>query len=1445
MGFEVFVKDKPKKKTIPTLKPEGVKGFAVFADTPPAPAKTTPPKEKAKPTKPVTSPAKLAAAVPERLSNKDIFKLVLERSPHIQLTRKIAPGLVKTDPRVAELYRQYPGLKEGQLPPLQKGQTLPYIGSMAFADLPLILASYLTGGQAGVAAAGLRAAPKAGTLAPKATKGLTWAQQEVARGTGAGVTYGATEAAIKGMEPGEALRHTASMGLLFGAGDVAVAGLGKALRPLLPSRPTGALKGLDLTKPERRPIIPEPPKWERGGGTVETVRPFLPEQRAATREALAGEFGTVERPTQAVVPPVEAKPPVTPKIETVTRTIQSGRGRAPYEAKVTLVNERYTVQSNAATRGDTVDVYGHKKIWIVFDDTTGKIAKGGFDTKREAVEYAKGLPVEKPAVTAVTPETPTITSYVEQMPRAAHEGKPVSTAYIQAKKRPDGKWRLFWAGTRNEIFHGELFSSSTEARNFYKAMWVKAGEKPAKQADLVKELKPEPTPVTKPGYAVDALPFHERVALRTGARPPRQPIVSPRSGGMIEDLPPVMPRFVSQVTPEPQRPPFIPEAPRVARREVAAASHAFSDPKIEAQWQRSNGVQTEPIIPRMKTAIMSTLGKVTREFEHLPHTAENSPLRFELLKLQKQKDIAGDRTLENLQTIIKTIGGDTKRFSRTLTKDYDLFRRKVILDDLANTKGELPFGFTREVLDAEKARIDQAAMSNPRVLAAVTKRTEIWEGLKKEYVDALAKAGFDVSERLNRKDYYRHMVLEYADAKQKRGYLKQRLGSTKDINTNYLEAEYEVMTQMLHDVEVAKSLKKLNELYNIRPKLEAKLAGKPIGDNIPTGYVKWQPRQGGLFYLSESIPFRVAEKLFREAMTQFGIADKEMQRALVKSGHFDYWVVREEVGKTLDDMVKYRETGLISDLSAGIQQKWKVWTLISPRRVLKYNIRNITGDIDGTLAGNPGAFSKVPQAVRELSQLYTGKGKTQNIQDWVERGGMQTLLQVQELGDINRLKMFMQLQEKRGRLGEIPTRIWQGYWKTARLSTDFRESILRYANYLHYLEQMPGGVRPKNFGASIPEEVIALTDVRDRAFKLSNELLGAYDAISVVGKDLRTHLIPFWSWHEVNTKRYVQLGINAAKEHRLAEVAGRKLLGTAFKSPLIAYNVGKFAIKASALWIGIQTYNTLRFPEEVRDLPPDVKEKPYIILGRDKDGNVRYFSRLGALSDFLDWFGMDTAIPDAQDFLNGRRTIKEIGTKMAKNPPNKLINSLSPLYKIPAELLYGESAFPDAFETRQIYDRGEYLAKSFGLEHEYRQIAGKPSKPYKESLSTLYEYEVDPDQSAYYTIQESKRDFLKKIGKGGEGTFTSPRSEALRNVKHAIRYKDDKAFRKYLGEYLLLGGTPEGLEQSIDRMHPLAGLNREEQIAFVQWLPQEDKEQLLKAVAYFETTMAGKPPATN
>ena len=881
----------------------------------------------------------------------------------------------------------------------------------------------------------------------------------------------------------------------------------------------------------------------------------------------------------------------------------------------------------------------------------------------------------------------------------------------------------------------------------------------------------------------------------------------------------------------------------------------FADPQVEERFQRSHGLTPPTFADKAKELGQSLINKFTRVFESLPNTPEFAQIKNDLLKLSKQRAVASDRTLRIELGIISDLRKDMPA--------YNLFERKVLLDDLAEEAAagrELPLGFAPETLAADKARLDAEIAKYPAVQKAIADRQQAWDAVKQDYIDAMNEIGFDVEDRFTKQNYFRHQVLQHANAKglvgigrglrapTGRGFLKARKGTTLDINTNYLQAEYEVMSQMLYDIEVAEVIKSVDDKYNIAKQVKADAKKQGIKDwreAIPEGYTLWQPREGNVFYLANSIPERIALKALQGAFP--GLSADDVKKVLAMGGPRQEYVIKQELADTLDNLQKRLANDPVRRFWRGSMGAWKQYQLISPRRFFRYNARNLSGDAEAVAIGNPRTFLKVPQAVKELMPVFfKERPMTPEMREWFNRGGMESTLQVAEMGEIDNLKAFHDLLEKHADITAIPGNILRGYWRTARLATDFREGILRYAAYLDYLEQLQAnnGV-PKNFGASIPEEILAISDIRDRAFRLSNDLVGAYDEVSVGGQSLREYWAWFWSWQEVNMRRYFRLMRNAVIDPNVAVKAANVAGVVARTSPFVAVRVGTFVIKAAALWAALDTWNNLRFPEEERDLPEETKKKPHIILGRDKDGKVMVFTRLGILSDFLERFGIDgPPLHLVRDFLNGKKTAKQIAQEMGKAWVNETFQLMRPDIKTLTELAAGKSLYPDVFKGRPIRDTGLYFAEQFGLGDEYKAIAGLPARPYSESLKNLILYRYDTDQTAYYSIQDDKREFLKKIGKEGDysGKIT-PRSQALYNFRLAIRFEDKEAAKKYLFEYARLGGTSDGLATSLRNMNPLHGLNQAEQVAFTKSLDKEQQQKLRQAVRFYNDVLLGRKGA--
>ncbi len=627
---------------------------------------------------------------------------------------------------------------------------------------------------------------------------------------------------------------------------------------------------------------------------------------------------------------------------------------------------------------------------------------------------------------------------------------------------------------------------------------------------------------------------------------------------------------------------------------------------------------------------------------------------------------------------------------------------------------------------------------------------------------------------------------------------------------------------------------------------------------IPPDMMAWQPREGNVFYMADTIPHQLAQQLQEGMLEQVGIVKEQLRQVLAMGGPREQFVLPREIVDQLSSMEK-AQSSVVSQAWGTMLKYWKVGKLIGPHSVIKYNMRNLTGDSDGLFAGNPRAFRKAPQAMKELWPLFfSDAAHTGELKEWFNRGGFASTLQVQEMGDLNELKLFRVSLERewKGGLGKVPLKIWNKYWKSMRLATDYRETILRYAAYLDYVERMQGTPdgNPVNFGASIPETVMALPDIRDRAWKLSNELLGAYDRISVTGQALRRYWIPFWSWKEVNFTRYKQLTKNAFKDQhtvkaltRLGLVGAKKgAMGTAkFLAPIpLGFSpkaVFGFALRASFLYAMLAIWNNLFHPEEEKDLKGKIKESPHIIFGRDEEGRVWYFYGVGALGDLLSWVGGNTLLAHVQDFMHDRMTLPEMLSEMAKAPVNVIAQGLSPFVKLMPELIEGRRWFPDVFERRPIRDRIQHVVDSltpFGLE--WRMASGTPMDPglSAKGLGRQFAYVEDPGWAAYANWNDIEDRWRVRFGKPGFIGYTrTAKSEALALWRYALILKDEKAAARYKAQYEKLGGNLKHMKSSLYNLVPMKGFKVEEREKVLKSLDAHQREILKKAERFWMNQM--------
>jgi hypothetical protein len=737
-----------------------------------------------------------------------------------------------------------------------------------------------------------------------------------------------------------------------------------------------------------------------------------------------------------------------------------------------------------------------------------------------------------------------------------------------------------------------------------------------------------------------------------------------------------------------------------------------------------------------------------------------------------------------------------------------------------------------EVMFADKGRRDSptekqmkkykqnVAMSFSK-LSDMAKKGELWQGENNEYADLVEQLSSVSSTEKNPKMF--RFISELA----KNGNDEQVL-SAKTI-LKYVQAQKQLIQQALGDN------------YSTWDKI------------IPEGYSTWNYNDGKLFYNVISIPDMLASTLLDGLAQTVNVKEQDLKKVLVQGSIDNDLVLPNEVAITLTENIQPKH---FDSMLKKINLVWKQHQLMSPRRVFRYNIRNTTGDLDSIFGLLPGVLNPkqnyIGRAIKDLYKVF-GQNKSMSplLEEWFEQGGMSSFLQVQEIGDIDKLKIFLEQLQNRD------FNFIKKYFRTVRTLTDYRESILRFAAYMYVKEQHAKGNMV--VGGAQWDEVVSIKNPNMRAFWVSNKTIGDYSDMSPLTQRLSAEYVPFFRFTEQNLVRYFNVIRNGIHSDRYMTNLGEQILESGeikFEfnkekqmprgkknygnvSRMILAKIGRMAFQLFAFQAAIRLWNHLLFKDDIKEkLSPQQKTRLYIYLGNDNDGNPVIFDRIGVLTDFLEWFGLGTVEDDLVQMVKGNRTLKEQALHMAKQPVNKLWNASIPLFKLPIELAQGRSTFPDPFNPRTIRNRGQYLARQFALGNEYDALMGMPAKSYGNTFLDFFLYRVDYRQSAYFDTLDAKRKFeVNVLGKADrKGFFPDNKANSIYYYKLALRYGDEKAAEKYLSEYVALGGTSESYKNSMATLSPTYGLGAYRQ----EFIDSLDGNQLAKyelAVQFFEDSV--------
>lgn len=932
---------------------------------------------------------------------------------------------------------------------------------------------------------------------------------------------------------------------------------------------------------------------------------------------------------------------------------------------------------------------------------------------------------------------------------------------------------------------------------------------------------------------------------------------------------------------------FAPSAPATDTRNTDELK--FSSEETEKRYSEAKkGVLKPTLIGRIKHSASQLIRSLKGDFPALSgKEAERKGLLFakeQFRMLQKKK---ASQVKQAMQTFTDNLRG---------LSDYqlDLFARKRLLDDLMWRKenypdAELPFGFSDDMLKKEFERFAKLAKQDAPVLNAIHAEENAMKKISQDFIRTAGELGLNLEGVLRNPHYYRHTILEYANAaalgKKKyvsrnneslqdfvdaqlrgvtsRSYLKHYKGSPLDISANYVQANGEVRAQMLMDIEAMKTLLQIKKKYDIAPNIRGKLKNAlsqqqegtqeahnqpgdtpaSLSDIIPDGYSMFDPAGSRLIQSANSATENIISMAIDDAAQQSGLP---LDRLLQSLGDFGedainrLLVLPDEIISSLNSISRSRERGMLGNAAKTLTNWWKKAVLFSPTRNIKYNFRNFTGDLDALIAGNPMALKFLPKAVKDLTAHMRGKETPQEVKDYVYRAGGMNIESMQlTFADIQGMEHWADDidHEDLASWKNISKKGWKAvksFFKNEVAFTTWREHLLRYTAYLQYLQDMKQHRgKPSSWGASLQNEVMAIPDIRDKAYKMSNELLGAYDEVSEFGKQLRDLAIPFWSWSEINVKRYYRLLKNGLSGQNSSDFAKRFLLGKSTRIPFLALSAAETFGKISLLTLLAQAFNRFVVPDDDDQLPPEVKYKPHITFGK-ANGRIYYFDRIGALADTAEWGGLDNIFIDAMDIKDGRLSWADYMKKVITAPVGKLLNQVNPLFRMPYELATGRTIFPDVSNPRNIRDNGQYIAQTFGLSWPYKSATGQIHSNWNEFVN-IFANSTDADEAAYFYSLGKVRQFQERVldQSSDVGIATTQKGKVLQKLKQALRMHDNETVRECLKEYKKLGGSDKGFKASMRSMNPLFGLDKDEQKRFLQWITDDDKKYLRRANRFF------------
>jgi len=818
---------------------------------------------------------------------------------------------------------------------------------------------------------------------------------------------------------------------------------------------------------------------------------------------------------------------------------------------------------------------------------------------------------------------------------------------------------------------------------------------------------------------------------------------------------------------ERERPDVIGEDEEVARVE---------DPEVERRLNAARTPGRMGFMKRVSGGVQTAWKYATRPQVHLPPTDDFIPAQefFRLLKVVPTAAV--DEAVRTVASVVDPLGPmQTELFERAL----------VIRNQLAALEEGQPlrFGFeSQQQAEEYRSKIEAQVEATPTVKRALEARGKI----VRETVMQLVERGF-LPERVldNPEAYFHQHVRVVQEAKrqagkvsaarrQKRGFQRRRvegdaLPEEFDYSTNYVISETEWLADALAELRKDELLRDLTQRYDHTEEMRERAAEQEL--TLEEAVARdpdltfWQPQPGNVFYRAFTIPEKIGVALQEGAIEAANLTAEEVRQVAALGGPHKRIVIPVELADQLDAVKVTDQAHWIKQLHRRAMNGWKAFVLLNPARIVPYNVRNFTGDMDPVLAANPYILRAMPRATQELWKYHHDRLElSPELRLARDLGVVSAGFFTAEVAETPEMQVFRRLKpvEQRALLRN-PARL---YMELVRPHVEMRENLLRYAAFLTYLEQVKKG-EVTHYGASNRNAVRVLAREMGpevAAARLSRDLLGDYGNMTAAGEYIRRNLFPFWAFQEINLKRYPRLVINAFQAGE-----GRRM-GAVLAATAMMRIGGLYA----AWW----TWNNLIYPmlfgrDDEDGLGEYDQANPHILLGPNSDGTVRVFRNVGALGDFLEWFGVNEALSMWDEWRAGQAGVVDVAKEVALAPMEKMIGLLRPDVKGLFEGITGQSLFPNPFQPRAV-ERDVAIANIIGYGDIYKwmkgNIVGEGHRARPHFWQRWFVGVVDPRQSAYSEIYNARARFLKSKGTEEGGVYPVSQYKQARDAAMAEDY---------------------------------------------------------------------------